>query len=277
MSHDNLTNKQIELETLYSKNQTLGRLKHYFSEELKSSGLDLDKFFSMNQLDPSLGYSLLVQMALHRRCKLPVMVGILRAKAGTGQVAADFIDRAITLGLVQWQDAYEDLVVIEALQIPGHVQRELDLFQYPLPMVIQPKAVKSNRDTGYMTQRGSIILKDNHHGGDVCLDHINRMNSIPLKINLDTASMIRNSWRGMDKPKPGESKEDFEARKRAFDKYDRTCFEVFARIMEHGNVLHLTHKYDKRGRTYCQGYHCTYQGNSWNKAVIQLAEPELVE
>jgi DNA-directed RNA polymerase len=43
-----------------------------------------------------------------------------------------------------------------------------------------------------------------------------------------------------------------------------------------GNEFYLTHRYDKRGRCYAQGYHVNPQGNDWNKAVIELAEKEVV-
>jgi DNA-directed RNA polymerase len=38
----------------------------------------------------------------------------------------------------------------------------------------------------------------------------------------------------------------------------------------------MTHKYDKRGRTYSQGYHIQPQGSDWNKAVIEFADKEIV-
>jgi DNA-directed RNA polymerase len=44
--------------------------------------------------------------------------------------------------------------------------------------------------------------------------------------------------------------------------------------MAGGNRFWLTHKYDKRGRTYCQGYHVSYQGNDYNKACIEFADGE---
>jgi hypothetical protein len=47
--------------------------------------------------------------------------------------------------------------------------------------------------------------------------------------------------------------------------------------LQEGNEFCLTHKYDKRGRIYCQGYPVNYQGALWNKAVIQLAAKEIVE
>ena len=43
-----------------------------------------------------------------------------------------------------------------------------------------------------------------------------------------------------------------------------------------GKDIYLTHKYDKRGRVYCQGYYISYQGTDWNKAVIELSNKEIV-
>jgi DNA-directed RNA polymerase len=43
-----------------------------------------------------------------------------------------------------------------------------------------------------------------------------------------------------------------------------------------GNRFYMTHKYDKRGRTYSQGYHINPQGNDWNKAVIEFADKEVI-
>jgi len=39
----------------------------------------------------------------------------------------------------------------------------------------------------------------------------------------------------------------------------------------------MTHRYDKRGRVYCMGYHVNYQGTPWNKAVIELADKEMIQ
>jgi hypothetical protein len=269
---------QIELEKLYSKNQLLPRLYKYFEEEFKERNkLDLTKFMKINKIDIEFGFSLLVQMALHRRTTLPTMIGILRHHYPDAQAVADAILKCCEVDLLHWHPAYSQLVVEPTLTIPEDIQRELDLYQFPLPMVVKPKEVKCNRDTGYILNRGSIILKKNHHEKDVCLDHINHMNSLQFTINIDTANMIANSWRNLDKPKQGETKEDFERRKRAFEKYDRSCHEVIAKLVDHGNKFYLTHKYDKRGRVYCQGYHINYQGAPWNKAVIELAESEYVQ
>lgn len=272
MQDADLMKKQIELEQLFSKNQLTPRIKAEFTG---CKEIDFSAFFQQAGIPLDFGFAFLVQMALHKRASLPTMVGVLRSHCETAQQVADLILKLVELEVANWDPVTERLIVI--ITIGDDVQAELDRFQFPLPMVVEPREVKTNRDTGYVLNRGSIILKKNHHSGDVCLDHINRQNRIKLTIDRDTATMVKNTWRNLDKPKEGESREDFEKRVRAFEKYDRTCKDVHDKLAEAGDHFYLTHKYDKRGRIYCQGYHVSYMGAPWNKAVIQLADKEIVE
>jgi len=269
---DALKQHQIALETLYNKNQTLKRVRAEFTE---CDTFDFAEFMSQHEIDEEFGFSLLTQMALHRRADLPTLVGVLRSHFNDGQKTVDMILKCAEVDLVDWDPTISKFITV--FTISEDVQADLDRFQYPLPMVIEPKEVKNNKSSGYLTSSGSIILKNNHHEEDVCLDHINRMNKIKFTINTDTATMVANKWRNLDKPKAGESQQDYERRVRAFEKYDRTCKDVIDVLTEHGNEFYLTHKYDKRGRIYCQGYHISYQGAPWNKAVLELADKEIVE
>lgn len=268
---DAMMHHQLELETLYSNNQTIKRIK---SEFLKCKDFNFKEFMETREIPEDFGFDLLVQMVLHKRTTLSVLVGILRVHFLTCQEAADNIVRACMHGLVDWNDTTKQFVV--AINITKQVQDDLDRYQYPLPMVVEPKEVKTNRDTGYYLSTNSIILRKNHHDDDTCLDHINRVNKVAFCINHDTAHMIRNKWRNLDKPKPRETQAEFQKRVKAFQKYDRNSKEVIDLILQHGNKIYLTHKYDKRGRIYCQGYHVNYQGAPWNKAVIELYDKELV-
>lgn len=267
---------QIELERLFNKNQTLSRIRKEFAECKEFSFIN---YLAANSIPEEFGLDLLVQMALHKRTTLPTLAGILRRHydgyANASQLTVDMIEKCIEAQLVVWNEAAQQLVVV--FVISDDVQADLDRFQFPLPMVIPPRKVRDNRDTGYFTSRNSIILRKNHHDDDVCLDHINRVNRIAFSIDYDTAHMIANRWRHLDKPKPGESQEEFQKRVKAFNKYDRTAKEVIDTILRYGNEFYLTHKYDKRGRVYCQGYHINYQGAPWNKAVIELAHREFVD
>src|SRR5690606_15354988 len=133
-----------------------------------------------------------------------------------------------------------------------------------------PLPLKDNLSTGYLTGKASVILRDNHHDGDVCLDHLNRMNSIQFSINQEVATNVKNHWKGLDKKNEDETYNDFNKRQKAFDKYSRVADHVINILMKAGNNLRLTTAYDKRGRTYCRGFHITYQGTDWNKAVLEL-------
>lgn len=260
---------QIKLEQLFNKNQLMPRIKEEFTNCIQFNFLG---YMMEKQIDILFGLDLLAQMALHKRTTLTTLIGILRHHFDNdGQKTADAIYKAADNDLVDYDPQIRMFIV--RFEVSDDVQDQLDRFQFPLPMVVPPLQVRTNKQTGYLTSGGSIILKHNHHDDDVCLDHINRMNAIPFTINQHTASMVKNTWRNLDKVKPGESKDEFNRRKKAFDKYDRTAKDVIGFLPE---KFYLTHKYDKRGRVYCQGYHVTYQGAPWNKAVIEFADQELV-
>lgn len=266
------TAHQIELERLYSKNQLMQRIRAEFTD---CKDVDFIGYIKNQGIPEDFGIGVLTQMALHKRADLPTLIGCLRHLTGSAQECADLLLKCATADLMDWSPTLRIFIV--KFTVSADVQIELDRFQYPLPMVVEPMEVKRNNQSGYMLSNSSIILKNNHHDDDVCLDHINRMNRVKFEINLDTATMIKNQWRNLDKPKEGESREDFERRVRAFEKYDRTAKDVITKLIEHGNEFYFTHRYDKRGRTYCQGHHANYQGTPWNKAVIEFAQGEVTK
>lgn len=263
---------QIELEGLYAKNHLMKRLRAEFDVE------GMDTFCTEHELPRKFTIDLMAQISLHRRAPMSTLVGILHHHFGDTkqdlQTCADTIWRAAEAGVVNYDPIAWQFTV--RFDVSDAVQGELERFQYPLPMVVPPRPIQGNRDTGYFTITGSVILKDNHHEDDVCLDHLNRVNQIPLVINPDTARMVVNQWRNLDHQKEGETQKDFEKRLRAFEKYDRVSRDVIDALFMTGEPFYLTHRYDKRGRCYAQGYHVTTQGNAWNKAMIEFADQELV-
>lgn len=267
---------QLELEHLFNKNQLLPRIKQEF---LNCTDFDFLGYMAEHEIPEAFGLDLLVQMVLHKRTTLSVLVGILRKHyepaSNASQMAADMLYHCAEVDLVSYDEITERFII--EFDIDADVQEEIARYQFPLPMVIEPETITSNSESGYLTCPGSIILRKNHHNEDVCLDHINRMNRICFTLDDDTAFMIANEWRNLDKPKEGESHDDFQKRLRAFEKYDTSSKAVIKQITSLGNEFYLTHKYDKRGRTYCQGYHVNYMGTAWNKAVVQLLDKEFIE
>ena len=64
---------------------------------------------------------------------------------------------------------------------------------------------------------------------------------------------------------------------RNFARYRYNSLFTVKLCLLNGNNFSLNHKYDKRGRTYCQGYHVNYQGTPWNKAVVEFSHKEITK
>ena len=281
-THDELYQHQWELEKLHAKNHLMPRLRAEFADH---KGFDFKGALAAAGIPEEFGIDLLAQMALRKRADITTLVGLLRyhfkAEDNPTQACADMLAKCVEACVVQYapkqHSASNEYEFVVRIDISDATQAELDCFQYPLPMVVPPKKLIRNDQSGYLTLEQSIILKGNHHDDDVYLEHINRMNRIPLCINVDVATTVHNTWKGLDKQKEDETAVEFARRKRAFEKYQRTCYTVFSTLLQHGNKFYLTHRYDKRGRIYSQGYHLNYQGNTWNKAVIEFANKEIVQ
>lgn len=150
-------------------------------------------------------------------------------------------------------------------QISDFIQQSM----YLPPMVCMPRKLTHNKSSAYLTHDNeSLILKSyNHHDGDICLDTLNKFNSVAL--NLDVKMLTTFD----EEPK---TVIDTHERQKQFDDFREKSYKVFKLLIQTGNNFHLTHKVDKRGRTYCCGYHCSTQGNSFRKAIINLVKQELV-
>lgn len=163
--------------------------------------------------------------------------------------------------------------------------------EYLPPMVCNPLFLKNNYSSGYLTHDDSLILgKGNHHDGDICLDVINLVNSVPLKLATDFLCVCEedpNTEFTIEKAKEnklkkGEAITDEEAQVivdkqvNQWKKFKWQSYE-FYKLMAGVKEFFLTHKVDKRGRLYAQGYHISTQGTSHKKASIELAQEEIVE
>jgi len=260
---------QINLERLFSKNQLIPRIKKEFEAVPALMAHMLE-----NNILPGFGFDLLTQLVLHKRMNMRTAVGILRRHFDNSQATVEELKKCAEHDLCDWSPVTEEFII--KIDITDDVKEDLDRYQYPLPMIVEPREIRNNGQSGYLTIQSSVILKNNHHDDDVCLDHLNRVNKIKFRINHDVATQIHNTWASLDKPKEGESIQSFKMRQAQFKKYDETCKDIFIHAEIAGGEFYLTHKYDKRGRVYSQGYHVNYQGNTWNKATIEFAEGELL-
>lgn len=164
---------------------------------------------------------------------------------------------------------YDSMKVKHNLAIPQELQDFIRDSEYLPPMICPPLKVTDNYSSGYLTHKDSLILgSGNHHNGDLCLDVINKMNSVALSLNTEYLSKYE------EKPKTEpETKEQ----KDQWNNFKKQSYAFYSLMAQQGNKFYLTHKNDKRGRMYAQGYHISTQGTSFKKAILDLAEPELIE
>lgn len=160
------------------------------------------------------------------------------------------------------------------------------------PMLCEPKELHNNRESGYLTFNDSLILgSGNHHEGNICLDVLNKMNQVKLMLDTDFLCKIEedpNSEFTVEKIKEaawdrGEDISDHEAAERVeqqrenWKNFKKQSYEFYSLMAKCGNRFHLTHKVDKRGRIYAQGYHLNTQGTSFKKAMIEFAAVESID
>lgn len=152
------------------------------------------------------------------------------------------------------------------------------------PMVCVPQEIKHNRQSGYLTHNDSVILKHyNHHDEDVCLDVINLQNQVPMAINVDFVKSVEEQP-GDDYFKVKYAKykttyriqEERRLKADSWDRFKKQTLKVAALMVGHGNRFYFTHKVDKRGRLYTQGYHLNPQGTKHKRAQLDLADKEIV-
>ncbi len=257
---------QSDLETLYSKHQLLPVLR--------------EEFATIAEEYPDPAYhpfisEMLAQICLHRQADPPTMVGILSPKYGPPQEVSNHLLLMVEFDYLDYNEDTGMFMV--KYDISEDVQALLDRYQYPLPMIMPPDKIKHNFETGYHTIVGSVILNGSQYfaGKDVCLDHLNRINAVPLTLDF---SVIRSNEGKYIKPtrKEGESYDDFRKRLKQASVFYGVSVEVMEGIAELSDVLYLTHKYDRRGRCYASGYHINPQGTDYNKAVLQLAHKEML-
>ena len=156
---------------------------------------------------------------------------------------------------------------------------------YLPPLIIKPRTVRHNRDSGYITQRGeSLILGyyENHHDDDICLDVLNILNANEYELDTDLISSLSEQWPREELSQDEymalshESKLIYDMDKTTWEEYINQGYMIQTLMLYHSNKFWLQNKVDKRGRIYTSGYHLNPQGSSFKKAMLNLKKKEIV-
>lgn len=181
--------------------------------------------------------------------------------------------------------------IVNRLKLPDEIVVFINQSHYMPPMVCEPLELENNYDSGYLTIKESLVLgKGNHHDGNICLDVLNTLNKVKLKLDMDFLLNVEEEPSkeftiervikdGLEDGKYLTEAQAAVIVKTQLDNWHHfkpQSEKVYKLMYDLGNEFHLTHKVDKRGRIYVQGYHISTQGTPYKKAMVELANEELV-
>lgn len=151
-------------------------------------------------------------------------------------------------------------------------QALLDAIQrsvYLPPMVCEPADIESNYESPYLTFHDCQILgREACHDKEICLDVLNIQNKVPLALNCTFLDRC-----------PEEATHDLDTieKQQLWDQFKAQSADVYKEMIRHGNRFYIPNKPDTRGRIYSQGYHINPQGTAYKKAMLQLADTEVIQ
>ena len=166
-------------------------------------------------------------------------------------------------------DKMASLVLVSRIPLSDQLIQFINDSAYLPPMVCEPLELVNNYSSGYLSHKDSLILGNgNHHDGDICIDVLNTINKVTLKLDTQFLSKV-------------EEEPTFEVdtpeKILQWGNFKRQSYSFYKLMVDQGNEFYLTHRVDKRGRIYCSGYHISSQGTAFKKASIELAYEELIE
>ena len=178
----------------------------------------------------------------------------------------------------------EGWIVLSRVGLDAEVTQYADNALYLPPLIIKPRKVRSNRDSGYITQRGeSLILGfyENHHDDNICLDVLNTLNSNEYELDTDFINQYEEQWHREELSQ--QEYEELSHADREIYNMDAKTWKKFQEqgkffqtlMIHHGNSFYLCNKVDKRGRIYSSGYHVNVQGSSFKKAMVNFKHREI--
>ena len=185
---------------------------------------------------------------------------------------------------VLWLINQTDLILIDIvndtryiqsnMELPDELVNRLALMCVLPPMLVKPRTLRHNKSCGYLTiNKDSLILgdKENYHDECISLDVLNTLNSQALCLDLDICYKFQKEF----KSEFDKDTDEYLNQRKTYERA-KEQFEFFRdKIQDH--TIHFTHKVDKRGRVYSQGYTFNFQGSSYEKACINLKTKEFVE
>lgn len=184
---------------------------------------------------------------------------------------------------VLWLINQTDLILIDIVGGTYYIQSNMFLSEELVnrlnimcvlpPMLVKPRTLRQNKSSGYLTiNKDNLILgdKENYHDEAISLDVLNTLNSQALCLDLDICYKFQKEFKSEFDKDTDEYLNQHKTHNKAKEQ-----FEYFRDVIQDKTIF-FTHKVDKRGRVYSQGYQFNTQGSSYEKACINLKTKEFV-
>lgn len=172
-------------------------------------------------------------------------------------------------------DVVDDTRYIQSnMELPDELVNRLNIMCVLPPMLVKPRTLRHNKSCGYLTiDRDTLILgdKENYHDECISLDVLNTLNSQAYQLDLDICYKFQKEF----KSEFDKDTDEYLNQRKTYERA-KEQFEYFRDVIQ-DKTIHFTHKVDKRGRIYSQGYQYNFQGSSYEKACINLKTKEFVE
>lgn len=185
----------------------------------------------------------------------------------------------------------DSLMVVSNIQFEDSLVEFIENCRYLPPMVCVPLELKDNYSSGYLTHKDGLVLgKGNMHSGDICLDVLNITNQVALRLATDFIGIVEENPtseftvdRAIESAaQRGKVMSEATAKTVVRDQIENwkqfksQSYDTYLTLATNGNKFFLTHKVDKRGRIYSQGYHVNTEGVGHKKACVELFHEELL-
>lgn len=290
-----LVQQQIENEEKYSRRNIQKWIKEVIMQEetlvyaMAMAHQDITEYMVQDYYPSKMiRYALFNEYNDLEPIMLEVMIEVLKAPNGTiifqqiaGRVAQfvngmEYIDALKTVSDIMGLMCHADLfdVIQPALADEGvlTIQSPLSLDEpmlqriantkYLPPMLVPPSDVKENKGNQYLTFKTSLIKKPyNFHNDYLAYDVINILQSYEL--SLDEFVVHQE----IESPK---NELDTQEKVDNFNRMVLASKATYLEILEAGNKFFEPWSYDKRGRSYMDGYHINYQSSQYKKALINI-------
>jgi len=260
----------------------------------------MDRLAQLDQLDlPELVMEIFVGIAYSQKPELLTAVSAqIATRIGFDDKVAALTTTAELLAVLCETDAFDitkaskmaSLMVVSRIPLSEELLTYIEESTYLPPMACEPLPLTHNYSSGYLTHNDSLILgSGNQHDGDLCLDVLNTMNKVALKLDIDFLSQVEEEANiSLDSIKEaatskGERISEATAQERYrlavenWSAFKVQSYKFYYLMQSQGNRFHFCWKVDKRGRIYSCGFHLNPQGTAFKKASLEFAEEEFVD